>query len=788
MVLFCFSFLLGCFFGDIPQILALQADQSQENEDDFWPEEENTESVLNLNWPQNDENNSAQNQTSSTEANPMSPGAFLKRGSALFSFERKGESESVNLSEELLFDAEINRIEELIPAQSLMFVKTVSIQKLDEIGKYMLFQIGFVGFSPLSLLKWTTYGKSIQYLDLKRSLAVVYCLNQSRPVRLLILPVKNGSAFIQSLGVKAKSATDGVVWEIKGKNPSVVYLKNGYAVLVSEPNKEMALQYYNEKSIAQTKKRTSIPQGLVHSQISLTVMPRGIQYFSALGHSALNDFEPFFHSLLNSLEQSDSSQMTEFGLNLENGFKTKNEIDYDLGLAFQKGEESIQWIRQNIQAFRLDCVVRQNSSVLALTFIPNSQSELERQINDSFVPITPTTLGENRFLKVLPETFAPVSGQIDITQNIAEKLEAPFNRLRHVEYSLSLPQKGELLAESWAFFLEVDDSEQFIKELIVPKAKLIGGHIGSETAGEIGAQLLGNLAVRRQNRQLGRNRFPGRLADPQAAAERGERIGSLLGGLIGQSAGENEAMKQYEFEGYPLYISDLELYDREMRRIRAKEQGQIPPKPIFLTGEPTLMILLGNLLNGMENGNLENLTRSALTQFSPEMNGNQTDQPLLLARNNYILVLDEHHLLIVPGNESLLRTAKNNWNLVRHFWAPKETVNRSQAILPPSLNSNIVGWESLWDDICWEMPNAFNHHLRSSTQINILGAQLLCDSIRQNYASNFPGPFAELLSNKTPSTLTISTTSGNFSYLYFAASHLTVKNVIKTFFLNKKAK
>ena len=370
----------------------------------------------------------------------------------------------------------------------------------------------------------------------------------------------------------------------------------------------------------------------------------------------------------------------------------------------------------------------------------------------------PTMLDQPEFLKVLPNRLAPVSGQMDIFPGFAASLEAPFNRVRHIEYSFGIPQ-NDLLAESWAFFLEVDDSEAFVRELIVPKAQMIGSHIASEKIGDIAGQILGNLSMRRRMAGL----HPLLFDSPEEAANAGAAFGAEIGNEIGSSMGEQQGMQSYDFEGYRLYVSDLVLYARQMREIRAEQLGAQRVRRIPLTGEPTLRIMLANIISGVQSGNLDGLLKESF------LNGADSGDMPMLAKENFILVLDKEHILIVPGDRGVLSASVKKW---------RDFMKRNGASDSSADNAD-KGWRAERNAIYSAMADGNSQILRSASLFSLTATQYTMNFARQRYGLQVPRFIDSLVPATLPTPLFISTNSENAGYLYSAFPNEFLRFVVR---------
>ena len=636
-------------------------------------------------------------------------------------------------------------LENVLPDDALMILRTSPIGRLNKSFGYLLGQVGLGELAPLDWLKISPYGKAVAAVDVKRPLGAVWHLEaeSAAPIPILYVPIRSYGRFVESLG--GKPDADGIQ-SIQKPRGWLCAERDGFALLTDGKNRVALERALGAKPFPENR---LTPPALIEPDFSLEVTERGLPLLNRLGVSAAESFFPLLASAAGAMNQP--------------SFQRRSLPERaDRFLANFQNETG-----RNLRSIRVDGVIANNALLTAVSLGPRPGSELDRQVHDKGGAFIPTSL-EVGFLKILPDVRSAFCGQTDISPDVAARFEAPFNRLRHVEYTFPLPNDGRLLAESWGFFLEVDDSDAFIRELIIPKAQLIGSHIGSERLGEIGAKILGNLATRRQAR--GRRPI---LGSPEEAAARGGEIGSKIGGEIGGALGEQMAMTMREFEGYPLLVSDLELYTKQMREINALASGEKTRPPIILDGEPTLRILLGQILSGLESGSLEGIIQNRLTSVA----GNLTieGETPLLAATNFFLILDSTHILVVPGDENMLRAAKNNW----------ETRRRDPSA---SLGADGADWRPAWDLICDEMEDPRDQILRGASRFDAAEAQRLADFVRRFYAPGLPKPFEEQFAPELPPILSVSTVSESAATLYTAVPNPLCAAAVRVYLEKMKKK
>lgn len=449
---------------------------------------------------------------------------------------------------------------------------------------------------------------------------------------------------------------------------------------------------------------------------------------------------------------------------------------------FDRVNDSISWLDANVQSARLDLSVMDSSSVLSTSFLPKPGTPLAEKILDPYVPLISTRLDNRSFLKVVPTWPSPLFGQVDIPPLTAEKLEAPFNRIRHVEFSLMTPPQNGRLAEGWCFFLEVSDSNAFIKELLVPRAEEVGGQFGANTLAEIGRDVAQQSAERRLNRQLNRRRPPLlRYADPDEAAQRGESIGGLVGGLIGKAVAKKEALKVQDYLGYDLYVSDLIQYTQLKKRIKEQNQGTAPP---VLSGDMTgglIGLLIQQIATGEANVNLQDKIMGDLKKEDPR-------DPPLVATRNLIVTLDPNHLLIVPGNDFVLYDAIRRWKKTQALYklpiperTPEEMEERERmpkyepsfgvGVPPRSPDEPRAAWIESWGTIGEAIAEPNRHQVRFASIFVPKEALRTAEMASQMYGVEIPERIREGIPEDLPPFLMVYTTSYQAGSTFTAIPH-----------------
>ncbi|MDO4550706.1 MAG: hypothetical protein Q4C96_05590 [Planctomycetia bacterium] len=789
---FSFLFRIICFFGVLSPAL-------------FWEDYDYKESLMAQTAKLPDGKNLTELQKVETPSLKASPSKKSDRGFRFSDFLPGGkEDSSKRIPSESLSNIPHAKIEDVIPEHALLIFRTPSLNLLNDRGRHLLSRLGLGMFAPMDWLKLTPYAKCLPYVDMKRQSAIIYVPYGNLPARVLIIPVKDYKNFIRTLGANMENLPnplrEGYVSVLSAPANHLVYLKGGYAILVEPVSKEMIQYLWSAQPFSA--RHTFTLSGMKHSHLSLEITRGGILHLTELAKIVLGDFAPVFSEAMKSLNIPDPE------LDLAEGY-------------FNRALKAVHWMESNLASIRLDASIQKDTTLMSLTLSPQPNSRLLSQVRDSSGPLISTTLEMEHFLKIVPDISTSLAGQVDVTKDVASQLQAPFNRVRHVEYSFILPEPNDLLAERWCFFLEVDDAAAFVQELIIPKAQMIGSHIGAAAVGDIGAKIAENLALGRQERQTRRalrNRpVLLRPADPQRAAAVGGELGAKLGALIGKSAGEKEGMKEYSFDGYPLYISDLELYAREMKKIQAEQEGDFSHRPA-VPENLRLINLIQRSVVGLQTGDLQRSFGGIIQQFmDTEAAG---APPILLARRNLVLILDPHHILIVPGDETILRMAKDNWEKIRHLYAPPQPLPpppepphnygipsglsasefmypfRSPEFMPYTLPFLLTGtinaknvssaehfftWQDSWNAIRKEVPSPENMILRTAFCFDGVNFQQTCNYIRQNYAPALPHPFPTPLPPDSPPALTISTVAHENAFLYISVPHVLSKNFLNMY-------
>ena len=335
-----------------------------------------------------------------------------------------------------------------------------------------------------------------------------------------------------------------------------------------------------------------------------------------------------------------------------------------------------------------------------------------------------------------------------------------------VEYCLGLPTDGELAAESFMFYLEVDDAELFAKEMIIPKAREVGRYVGSKQAADAASQLLGGLAERRLARQnASRRPVPDRRrANPERAAEVGETLGTLIGGIVGESVGEDTAMKEHRVSGFKTYVSDIETYVRQTALMKAEKAGSYNA-PAASTMRNGAFSPVEALISIIQNDG--ELQRSLLRSANDE--AAQVDQTPLFAREGYLVVLNKNAILFCLGNQDLLKLGINNYRASREpnvnyiaqtpdADAPA-SLGRLGAFIPDLQGSNIIG----------------------SMRVDLAAIQAYYRWLQQYYFPKAPTFSNAELPFETPKILIVSSVYPNRAVQRFVLPHQTTSTLLKSY-------
>ncbi len=639
-----------------------------------------------------------------------------------------------------------------IPRNVGVVLRAASLKKLDATAEKFFEQTSGKQFSLLATLRLTDYRQVLGAIDQDAEVAIMAFCEAAPPQFVVALPVaeKNFKTFVNALGQATPKESRNVSIGSDGKTANITIALGEPTVVVA---KQVSSQY-----VALT---TSTAAYLLNEFSADNLVPNSAPILSAsLVEPSLSvEATPLG---LKELTEQDRPFWQEVTAILSELQETLKESALDANLV-----EIREYVRQNLLALRLDVSIDDYGVYVATKTIPRPGSTGEKRVA-SYKGLSPLNIEADRFFLVLPEVEAPLSGQNEIAPQLASTLPKPFNRLRFVEYSLNLPLESELAAESWQFFLEVDNAEEFVKEMIVPKAREVGAYIGSKQVEDVGSQIFGALAERRLDRQTGRNRQPRRLVDPNEAAARGAALGNLLGNAIGADSGEQMAMKKYKFDDYTMYISDLETYTRQMNLKRAEEKGEAAPQQgsdlIFSRDRPLLSaldVLMANVQNG------DNFQNSLLRSANEK--AEQVDNSPLFARKSNIIVLDKTHILVGLGNEDLLHYACNNW---------KSLGNSSIRYL--SLTHEPTGVHNM-QAIGKQIPDLAGSDFVSAIRVDLAEGQAYYRWIAQNYLPGAPQLNEATFPDDMPKALILSSVAGNEECTRVVAPLKTIEGAFKTY-------
>lgn len=638
-----------------------------------------------------------------------------------------------------------------VPKNVGVLLRTPSLKTLDDaVGKFFQ-QTSGEGFSVLGALRLTNYRRVLATIDDDSELAIMAFCDSVPPQFAVVLPVaeKNFAKFVDALSNTAPAdvrnaaiGTDGktanvalnfgsdVVMVVRQIDPSYVAIVQASAAdLLDNFSEENLVKDWSEE----------LPPSLNSAALTLEATPLGLRQLTEGSRPVWKEVT----NVLYDLEQSLKDMEVEANL-----------------------VEIREYIRQNLDSVRIDAAIDDFGVYLSTQTRPVRGSVGEKRIA-SYGPLPPINSEADRFFEVLPDVEAPLSGQSTIAPLLAKTLPKPFNRLRYVEYSLNLPLESELAAESWQFYLEVDDSEEFVKEMIIPKAREIGSYIGAKQVEDVGSQIFGAIAERRLERQSGRRRPPRNLANPQEAAARGAALGNLLGGAIGADSGEQTAMKKYRFDDFTMYISDLETYTRQKNLMRAEQAGQVVESnsQLLFDRDRPLLSALDVLMANVQNG--ENLQSSLLRSANAQ--AEQVDNSPLFTRKSNIVVLDKRHLLIGLGNQELLHYAANNWKSLSNPRINYLSMTKTQDEIP------------YLQKLCQQIPNLRDSKFVSAIRIDLASGQAYYRWIAENYLRNAPQLDMPDFPADMPKALVVSTEADLAECVRVVAPNKTVADAFKTF-------
>ncbi len=646
-------------------------------------------------------------------------------------------------------------LESAIPADAAIIIRIVSVRQFNERLEKMT-ETNF-----LKLLKTFGKGEYAKQLEPDKPVGISLFPLQGTFQWCAAVPVRNYRKFAELLGAQAETlpvtVPDGAVSVISQTLCVAPY--RGHALLASNP---MIISHILRGKKFNVNGRYT-PCAVKNPTLSVEITGTMIRFLAQRGTIGMEEFAPVFSPKMLGIQEG-SEQMA-----LARRY-------------FDRVNNSIGWLDANVASARVDVSIGKESAILSTSFLPSPNTKLATLLQDPYVPMIGTWLDGRDFLKVTPAYPASLCGQVDIPPATAEELQAPFNRIRHVEYALITPPETGRLAEAWCFFLEVNDANAFVKEMIIPKAEEVGGQFGANTLGQIGADIAQQMAELRLERQMNRRRQPRRYVDPQQAATRGEAIGGLIGGLIGKSVAKKEAMKIQDFMGHDLYVSDLVQFTQLKKRIQEQQQGIAPPASGILgNANPSQMI--GDLIQGIVNGEANLQMENMLGNMSQE---NPRDPPMIATRN-FILVLDPHHLLITPGNDIVLYDAVQRWHKIRdQYLPPKPPMTEEQIVarqlIPPYTPSYATrpplapheensAWRASWNDICNAIAAPSTHQVRFANIFSPEETIKTAEYASRIYGFEIPQQVQDEFPRNMPPFLGVYTTSGNAGNTFMTIPH-----------------
>ncbi|MBQ9875397.1 MAG: hypothetical protein IJM30_13160 [Thermoguttaceae bacterium] len=631
-----------------------------------------------------------------------------------------------------------------VPQDVDVVLRAPSLNALDRAAAKFFLQTGDSEFGVLGALKLTDYRKALAAINPDAEVAVMLFCESAPPKFAVVLPVpeKRFQAFVEGLERTAPPdernltiGTDGrtanVAMKIADSFVVVARQIDPNYVVLAQASDATILNSFDKSALGATP--NGFDQGLNAPCLSLEATPDGL--------ARLTDPErPFWRELARLL----SDREEELG-----GIQVAANL-----------EEIREYVRRNLLAVRVDASIDDYGIYLSTRSSARPGSTGEKRIA-SYSNLQPLNGNADRFFVVLPDVEAPLSGQTEISPVVAAALPKPFDRARFIEYSLNLPLERELAGESWQFYLEVDDADAFVREMIIPKAREIGGYIGGGQLEEVGGRLFGGIAERR--RAQGR---PVLAGTPEAAAARGATLGGLIGGAIGADAAEQMAMKQYKFDDFTMYVSDLETYARQKALMAAEARGEAPPpdSPLLFDRDRPLLSALDAALANSQSG--EPLQLALLR--SANQRAEAVDNSPLLARKSAIVVLDRNHLLIGLGNESLLRYAVNNWKSLT-----RPSIRYMSIKTDPS---GIVNLQKLIEQIA----NSENSSLESAIRVDLARSLAFCNFAARRYLGA-SGVALPVLPDGTPGALVVTTIDDGTERVHIVAPNLLIERAFKAF-------
>lgn len=633
-----------------------------------------------------------------------------------------------------------------IPKNAGVVLQVTSLKTLDRAVGELSEQTGGDRFSALTALRLTAYRNALSCINTNNPVAVVVFCDTVPPRIAVELPVSNKQfeTFVSAVA-KASKSDKPIVDSQKRTARFTLTLNNSLDVVarqvsndyvvVTNAENESALAFFESSNVSS--RIASAPEELKSPIVTINVSEQGLTQLTKPNR-------PFWVEMQNLLVE----------LQKTNPALAKIDI-----------EAVHRYVADNLAGLRYDLAIDDYGLYAALqtTVKPNSDAAAQLATYRDPYPLNVTA---DRFFSILPDVESTLAGQVDLPGSLSQTLPAPFNRVSFVEYCLGLPTTGELAAESFMFYLEVDDADAFAREMIVPRAREIGRYIGSKQASDAASQLFGSIAERRLARQNNSRRpIPDRRrADPERAAEVGGALGSLIGGIVGENAGEETAMKERRINGFKTYVSDIETYVRQTALMKAEKNGSLASSdaPKMRNGAFSPVEALISIIQN--DGELQNgILRSANDEAA------QVDQTPLFAREGYLVVLNKNAILFSLGNQDLLKLGINNYRATKepginyiaqtHDVDATFSLRRLGALIPNLKDSNIIG----------------------SMRVDPAAIQAYYRWLQKYYFPSAPKFTTAELPIGTPKLLVVSSVYPNRGVQRFVLPHKATANLIKTY-------
>ena len=633
-----------------------------------------------------------------------------------------------------------------IPRNAGVILQFSSLKALDQAVGEFSFRTGGERFSVLATLRLTAYRGALNCINANSPAAAVVFCDTVPPKIAVALPVssKQFSTFVSVVAkasksekpnVDSKSQTARFTLTLKEPLDLVARQVSDDYLVVTNAENESLFSFFAPTNAPS--RAVTAPTELKSPVVTINVLERGLVQLS-------KPDRPFWIEAQNLLAELQKTTPALPKIDLEAVHK---------------------YAADNFSGVRYDLTIDDYGLYAALqtTVKPNSEAAAQLASYRDPYPLNTTA---DRFFSILPDVESALAGQVDVPGSLAKTLPAPFNRVSFVEYCLGLPTDGELAAESFMFYLEVDDAELFAKEMIIPKAREVGRYVGSKQAADAASQLLGGLAERRLARQnASRRPVPDRRrANPERAAEVGETLGTLIGGIVGESVGEDTAMKEHRVSGFKTYVSDIETYVRQTALMKAEKAGSYNASAASTMRNGAFSPVEALISIIQNDGELQrSLLRSANDEAA------QVDQTPLFAREGYLVVLNKNAILFCLGNQDLLKLGINNYRASRepsvNYIAQTAdadapiSLGRLGAFIPDLQSSNIIG----------------------SMRVDLAATQAYYRWLQQYYFPKAPSFSNPKLPFETPKILIVSSVYPNRAVQRFVLPHQTTSTLLKTY-------